>query len=234
MSRHLLPLVTVAIVLASTHCGGRVSGPQTEDDKDAGLGIVPGASDDTGAGDDASAGDDTSVGPNGGDDSSPGTGSCPTQSTIFTLGSSCDWAGTCTVALDVCDASVAGLTECVCTEGTVQLPDGEGIGCASDPVDASIPTLPSGGCNLGAFCSGTGSTCTNSGAGPCGSDQRLRCGAGGVYEADGFPCDEGSSVSCGFGMAGGNGNPGCSESCSCENGSMVCTGNCPDAGPGSP
>jgi hypothetical protein len=224
-------LVTVSLVLANAHCGGKVSGAQTEGDKDAGLAIDPGASDDTGAADDSSTRDDSSVGPNGGDDADPGTGGCPTSDIVFALGSSCDWVGTCTVALDVCDASVAGLTQCVCTDGTVQLTDDEGIACSSDPVDASTTTPPSGGCNLGAFCTGAGSTCTNAGAGPCGSDQRLLCGSGGVYEADGFPCDTSPNLGCGFGTAGPN---GCSETCGCQNGLEICTGNCPDAGPASP
>jgi hypothetical protein len=219
--RALRPVCFVALALfISASCGGKIGGPKVGGDNDAGLL----------GGDDASAGDDSSTVANddsGGDD----TTGCPGSSTLVSLGSTCNWTGVCSVNLDACGDGQGTETDCECEDFAVTLPPGEGIACAGgdDESDDSTTTPPSEGCNLGAPCSEEGSTCTNSGAGPCGSDQQLLC-QNGVYVADGFPCSE-MGPSCGM---GGTGPDACNETCTCQSGNMVCTGNCPDAGPGSP
>jgi hypothetical protein len=102
----------------------------------------------------------------------------------------------------------------------------------SGSLDAGGPTpVVTGPCDLGDSCE-AGATCTNPGAGPCGSDQRLSCDPSAlVLVADGFPCTGAANTACGWGSAG---DPGCSETCSCADGLEVCTGDCPDAGASSP
>ena len=81
---------------------------------------------------------------------------------------------------------------------------------------------------------GSGETCTQTGEGPCYSDVLLVCSeenGQGVFRVQSFPCHK-AGPACGFGSSGPQGD--CSESCSCLDGSMVCTGNCPDAGLRSP
>ncbi len=145
--------------------------------------------------------------------------------------------------------SIEGLCEAEATAvarecGPAATPDpggGTGSSSGSSPggaVDAGVDTGTSTGvftgpCALGNACTGQGTTCTNAGAGPCSSDQRLVC-SDGVLVADGFPCSSSPETGCGFGSASSGGAPGCSETCSCVDGLEVCTGNCPDGGPASP
>ena len=79
----------------------------------------------------------------------------------------------------------------------------------------------SGACELGGNCE-PHETCTLLRQGPCKSDVQLQCSEAGVYEVGSFPCS-GNVTGCGSGGT-------CNESCNCEDGSMVCTGDCPDAG----
>jgi hypothetical protein len=105
-------------------------------------------------------------------------------------------------------------------------------GVDSGTVESGIPTpVVTGPCELGGSCE-AGATCTNSGAGPCSSDQRLSCDPTTLLLVpDGFPCTSSANTGCGWGSTG---NPGCSETCSCVDGLEVCTGDCPDGGPSSP
>jgi hypothetical protein len=215
-------LVAVSVLFAAAGCGGKVAGVVAVD-KDAG---VVGVEDAGVRGDDAGTGDDAG-----------GPAGCPADTTLIALGASCDWAfdgveGPCTVSLDACETGEGSPTPVVCFNGTIQLPPGEGIACTGHTGgdDDAGTTTPSTRCTVGASCSpgSEGSTCTNAGAGPCSSDQRLVC-KDGAYLPDGFPCTADPNEGC-----GGSGPNGCSEQCSCVNGDEVCTGDCPDAGPGSP
>jgi hypothetical protein len=115
----------------------------------------------------------------------------------------------------------SGVTNpCICTSQGWQC---VGVSCGSGP---GMPIV----CAVGAPCAGGPASCTLSGAGPCGSDELLGCreeGAGSVYGVLSFPC---SGEGDGCGTAG----PGCSSSCTCENGQEVCSGDCEDAGAGEP
>ena len=88
----------------------------------------------------------------------------------------------------------------------------------------SCPPQPA--CAVGAVCA-QGETCTMTSAGPCGSDVLLYCAdtdqGMGAYKVQSFPCSSGG-VSCGWGGTGG-----CSESCTCQNDSMVCKRTAPTA-----
>jgi len=97
-------------------------------------------------------------------------------------------------------------------------------------------------CTVGAPCEGGSTpTCTMTGQGPCGSDVVLACSRTNgqwAFQVQSFPCGAGSQ-SCGWatstGVLGSNEpTSSCAESCSCQCGLMVCTGNCPDAGTGLP
>jgi hypothetical protein len=120
-------------------------------------------------------------------------------------------------------------------EAELEMLAAEGFCIGGGPVpifDAGGPTpvmdagVIGASCVLGGDCE-PGSVCTNLGAGPCDSDQQLSCGPSALWIADGFPCSS-SIPSCGFGSGS------CNETCDCENGLMVCTGDCPDAGPANP
>ena len=209
------------LVRAGAGCGGKVSAPQGGDTGAGLLGTDAGA-----VGVDGGVAVDASF-----TDAVPLPPACPAADLLFKLGGTCTFSGPCTLDLDACDTGQGTSTTCACVSGHVQLPAGEGIACVGHTgggPDASSP--PSGKCALAAPCTAPGTICTNPGAGPCGSDQRLACKSD-VWVADGFPCTSPSNEGCGFGMAGPN---GCSEMCGCDNGLEVCTGDCPDGGPANP
>ena len=173
---------------------------------------------------DAGLGEDGGVDDDGGfDDGGVIIGpSCPEPSTVQS-GGACSPVGTeCTGTYRLCNGATSN-APCTCDTAGWICP---GVACGDD---AGPPTSA---CAVGATCA-QGETCTMPGAGPCDSDVRLFCAdtdqGEGAYAVQSFPCSS-TSGSCGWGDTGN----GCSESCSCQNGSMVCTGDCPDGGLASP
>ncbi len=172
-------------------------------------------------GEDAGVGEDSGViGSDGGvigDGGVTPPGDCPDESTIVN-GRPCATEGLECTAPYSCP-SPYDTTQCACTSSHW---DCEYHHCPEQPQ-----------CEVGASCAGTTAwSCTMTGAGPCGSDVYLVCQKGTAeptYIVESFPCSS-TGTSCGW----GNTTNGCSESCSCENGSMVCTGDCPDGGLASP
>jgi len=138
----------------------------------------------------------------------PPTG-CPIASAVVT-GASCAGDGQTCQGTVTCNGQ-STLESCTCNQGAWLCPSAH---CAVPPVEC-VPAGP---------CPTAGYSCTLAGGGPCGSDEALTCGSDGVFHVTGYPCtDEGS----GCGTAGA-----CTQSCTCTNGSEVCTmsGDCADAG----
>jgi hypothetical protein len=152
-------------------------------------------------------------------------------------------AGTYAAVSGICAAEAATVR----TDSKYELPSASGTADAGATFDAGVPIeVDAGGitvesCVLRGPCETPGITCTLAAAGPCGSDERLVCAVDTtnpdspshetIWSLDGFPCDSASSIGCGFGSTG---NPGCSESCGCQDGLEVCTGDCADGGPANP
>jgi hypothetical protein len=112
-------------------------------------------------------------------------------------------------------------------------PDAGDVSPPIEQLDAIAP--PSEACIVGGACETMGTSCTIAGAGPCDSDERLVCDGALQFAVDSFPCTTSPDEGCGFGTSSGSGGGGgCSESCSCQDGLEVCTGDCPDGGPSDP
>jgi hypothetical protein len=82
-----------------------------------------------------------------------------------------------------------------------------------------------GPCGPGVACGPDGTVCTNFGAGPCGSDQRLVCTAG-VYVTDGFLCGT-SASGCDLPPPDAG---GCPRVCACSDWIMTCLADCDEDG----
>jgi hypothetical protein len=159
-----------------------------------------------------------------GSSSGPGSGAACEDLAVCCATLSSLSAEQCTPALNTgdtatCEAFLASIQAAGDCTGTVGVADAGSV--------AEDAGLASGPCVLGGACSPSASTCTNAGVGPCSSDQRLMCDPSGHFVSNGFPCNA-QVPGCGWGSGT------CNESCTCTNGLMDCTGNCPDGGLASP
>ena len=224
LARIPLPYSLLALALPLTQCGGEttllgVTEPATTGSTvDAGLDGA--TSTPTPPGNDASS---TFPGPPSTADASiptPSTAVCPGPTVVQPQGA-CGTPGMlCSSQPTQCAGTVT--LQCTCAAGQWSCGD---FGC-------SVPTPPPDVCAVNGKCSVLGEGCTLASQGPCGSDVLLQCSpATGLYEVLDFPCSTGSGgagvTGCGWGGAGPG---GCTESCQCTNGSMVCMGTCPDGG----
>jgi hypothetical protein len=131
-------------------------------------------------------------------------------------------------------AASCGCMGCVCGSASCSQTQ---MGGATD----LVCTIGDAACREGAPCQGGPTeTCTMTGQGPCFSDVVLVCAqthGQWVFQVRSFPCGPGAE-SCSWaaatGVLGSAPTSTCAESCSCQCGLMVCTGNCPDAGTGLP
>lgn len=111
---------------------------------------------------------------------------------------------------DSCQAACGTGLTCLCVQGAYYCPDAF---CA----DAGV-------CAAGSPCGRTRAVCTNYGAGPCGTDQRLVCGPSGTYGPDIVLCAT-PTLTCATPV----GDAGCSARCSCASSVLTCVTTC-DAG----
>ena len=153
---------------------------------------------------------------------------CPLPSTLVALGGPCDWAGTCSVDLDACDAGVGSPTACECVGNVVTLPPGTGIGCTH----STLGNCPAG-LVIGGACSGD-TVCLDD---PCGTGNETTCSCeNGAWECadamclpptpqcvNGAPCDEG--VMC-------QEPDGCETACNCVDQALQCATACSGGGVG--
>jgi len=139
------------------------------------------------------------------DASIPPTEPCPSR---IVAGATCQFVGTCTV--QYCSPTQPLL--CTCEEGAWDCP-------------GAADCSPGAECTLGAQCLAPEKTCVIAGGGPCGSDTRLVCSPDMAYVPYDSLCDE-HATSCTSISPGQDGGPGCTQSCSCADRVMACSG-CP-------